>query len=787
LPIKIQRVLLVVLLLLAGIPATRFAAWSVHSLLHPETIPILPLDVDPTTMKVAGTRKFAAEAGVKDGEVLLAINGHPVKSFIQAKRELFGVAPGTPAVLQLQPKTGPPRTVAVTLPARTNDDWLGWPILLSLNVVTPWFCIVLGFVVAWYRPSNPVGAAVLWLLLSLAFMQSANNDVKLSWEPWFTWTILTVDSLASTAWPAAWLYFALVFPDPRSPHQLWPRLCCWLTGIFVAFALVRSLFIAALLHWPGVWPWFQPLNDLPSALTDGYRLLLVVLGLANFLYKMTRETQPDLRRRLRWTLSGLALGIVPYTLLTASSAILHKDLNSYPPWILLPGIFSPFFVPLTLAYSVLVDRLFDIGVVLRQGLLASRSVAFLRSFLLGVLIWRAFSSQVWWEPLVYIVAMVVVARGSERLRSWVDRRFFREAVSGEQVLVELSQEVRLIPDRDRLIETVRARIEQALHVSRVELLAAAPANANGDLMLPLSTKDQHYGVLCLGPKKSQEPYTQRDRQLLETVAAQTALALEVTRLTAAVAEEAVQRERIHNELEIARQVQQRLFPKRAPAVEGLELAGHCVPAQSIGGDYYDFIVTPSGEIGLAMGDVAGKGVPAALLMAALQSSLRGLTLGGVTDLSDLMAKLNLLIYEASPANRFATFFYGLYDPAGRRLRYCSAGHNPALLLTANGEASWLRTPGVGLGMTRGARYQQAEVALSDGDTLVLYTDGVTEARDVAEEEFGEERLEAAVRGCRGGAEETLCEVLRVVDEFAAGAPQHDDITILVAKVARPAV
>jgi sigma-B regulation protein RsbU (phosphoserine phosphatase) len=787
LPIAIQRVLLIVLLLFAGIPATRFSVWTVHSLLHPETIPILPLDVDPSSLEVTGARRYAAEAGVRNGEVLLAINGRPVTSFIQARRELFRVAPGTPAVLLLQPKAGPPRTLAVTLPGRTNDDWLDWPILLSLNVVTPWFCILLGFLVAWYRPSNQVGTAVLWLLLSLAFMQSANNDVKLSWEPWFTWSILTVDSLASMAWPAAWLYFALVFPDPRSPHRLWGRLCCWLTGLFGTFSLVRSLFVVALLHWPAVWPWFAPLNSLPLAAVDGYQLLLVVLGLANFLYKLRHETQPDLRRRLRWTLSGLALGIVPYTLLIASSVILHKDLNTYPPWLLLPGIFSPFFVPLTLAYSVLVDRLFDIGVVLRQGLLASQSVAVLRSLLLGVLIWRTFASHVWWEPPLFIAAMFFVARGSERLRLWVDRRFFREAVSGEQVLVELSQEVRLIPDRDRLIETVRARIQQALHVTRVELLPAAPASANGDLLLPLSTKDQHYGVLCLGPKMSQEPYTQRDRQLLESVATQTALALEVTRLTAAVAEEAVQRERIHNELEIARQVQQRLFPKRAPAVEGLDLAGHCVPAQSIGGDYYDFILTPSGEVGLAMGDVAGKGVPAALLMAALQSSLRGLTLGGVTDLSDLMGKLNLLIYEASPANRFATFFYGLYDPAGRRLRYCSAGHNPALLLKADGEASWLRTPGVGLGMTRGARYQQAEVTLSDGDTLVLYTDGVTEARNVAEEEFGEERLEAAVRRCGGGAEQTLCEVLRVVDEFASGAPQHDDITILVAKVTRPSV
>jgi len=187
---------------------------------------------------------------------------------------------------------------------------------------------------------------------------------------------------------------------------------------------------------------------------------------------------------------------------------------------------------------------------------------------------------------------------------------------------------------------------------------------------------------------------------------------------------------------------------------------------------------------LAIGDVAGKGVPAALLMAGLQASLRGLTLAGISDLSELMAKLNVLVYEATPTNRFATFFYGLYEPATRRLRYSTAGHNPALLLRAsNGEIEWLKTRGVGLGLQRASSYQQAELTLEPGDRLVLYTDGVTEARNPQGEEFGTDRLAETLRSCIAlNASAILDQVMAAVTGFAAEAPQFDDITVIVVRV-----
>jgi sigma-B regulation protein RsbU (phosphoserine phosphatase) len=156
---------------------------------------------------------------------------------------------------------------------------------------------------------------------------------------------------------------------------------------------------------------------------------------------------------------------------------------------------------------------------------------------------------------------------------------------------------------------------------------------------------------------------------------------------------------------------------------------------------------------------------------------------GVTSLGDLLAKLNMLVYDATPSNRFATLFICAYNPDSRALRYASAGHNPALLYQASRDAArWLRARGVGLGLRRVSEYQESEVALQSGDCLVLYTDGVTEARNPQQEEFGDERLAALVRACASrDAAGVIEEIFTAVAEFAGTAAQHDDITVIVAR------
>ena len=201
---------------------------------------------------------------------------------------------------------------------------------------------------------------------------------------------------------------------------------------------------------------------------------------------------------------------------------------------------------------------------------------------------------------------------------------------------------------------------------------------NAEVLLPLTGRNKLMGVMVLGPKRSEEPYSPSDLQLLASIGAQAGLGLEVNDLAHSLADEAAKHQRVQREVEIAREVQQRLFPV-IPAVRGMDLAGHCRPALGVGGDYYDAVTLEDGRLAIAIGDVSGKGIGAALLMASLRASLRGIVDAGSHDLARIVRKLNGLIHESSTSNRYATFFFAIYDPATLMLHYVNAGHNAPMV------------------------------------------------------------------------------------------------------------
>ena len=299
-----------------------------------------------------------------------------------------------------------------------------------------------------------------------------------------------------------------------------------------------------------------------------------------------------------------------------------------------------------------------------------------------------------------------------------------------------------------------------------------------EVLLPLAGRNRLMGVMVLGPKRSEEPYSPSDLSLLASIGVQAGLGLEVNELAHSLAEEAAGHQRAQREVEIAREVQQHLFPQ-IPAVPGMDLAGHCRPALGVGGDYYDVVPLDDGRLMIAIGDVSGKGIAAALLMASLRASLRGIVDAGSHDLARIVKKLNRLIHESSTANRYATLFFAIYDPGTRELRYVNAGHNPPIVLRG-GEAIHLEACGPVVGLLKDVEYEEQGLALLPGDLFIGYTDGISEAMTVDDEEWGEERMQAAVEAVRErSAKEILDVVFRGADEFAAGAPQHDDMTLLI--------
>ncbi len=443
------------------------------------------------------------------------------------------------------------------------------------------------------------------------------------------------------------------------------------------------------------------------------------------------------------------------------------------------------------------------------------------------------------------LVVILLSRLAKRIGEWIDRRFFREAYNAEKILTELGSTVARIRDTNRLMETVANRIAVSLHVPRVAFLLdqggrfqpAYTLGFNGrsldvqlgeqastvrtlrrvngpskvyfddpqswvhgtsegeqlalqrletQVLLPVSLDTKILGIISLGSKLSELPYSKADLQLLSAVAAQTGLALENAHLTESIRKEVAQRERLDRELEIARDVQQRLFPQKLPIVKGLDFAGYCRPAQGVGGDYYDFIHLPSGALGIAVGDVSGKGIAAALMMASLQASLRGQTIKPCETLAEMIQNINGLVYEASAASRYATFFYAQYEPTTRKLRYVNAGHNAPILRRTKGDGfEFLRLEegGTVIGLFPEVPYREEEIELQAGDVLVAFTDGISEAMNHAEEEFDEERLMAAIQKCPTlSAAHISSHILEHVDTFTAGADQHDDMTIVVVRL-----
>lgn len=299
------------------------------------------------------------------------------------------------------------------------------------------------------------------------------------------------------------------------------------------------------------------------------------------------------------------------------------------------------------------------------------------------------------------------------------------------------------------------------------------------LAVPLLVKDKVIGVIQVCNKKKDVVFKKEDEHLLVSFAVHAAIAIENAKLYQEVAE----KERMKKELEIAHQLQTSLLPENPPQVKGYEIGAMSVPATEVGGDFYDFIDVSEGKIGFVIGDVAGKGLPAALFMALSRSFLRAEAIGNL-EAKTVMEKTNRLISEDAREGMFVTAFYAILDIAGRNLRLSNAGHNPPLLFhSSTGECEELRIDGIALGAFAEAKFQEKEIILRKGDVVVFYTDGVVEAIDNNNQQFGMERLIKIFHDKPYLQATQFVELIKKeVEQFTEGQPQFDDFTLVVLKV-----
>jgi phosphoserine phosphatase RsbU/P len=301
---------------------------------------------------------------------------------------------------------------------------------------------------------------------------------------------------------------------------------------------------------------------------------------------------------------------------------------------------------------------------------------------------------------------------------------------------------------------------------------------NIKVMAPLQIQEKTKGIILLGEKINKQSYKMDELEFLATLCNQAVISIENAHLF----EEALEKERMEEELNIARVIQQRLLPSTYPKFDRLAVQGFNLPSHQVGGDFFDCFLIDESHLALAIADVSGKGVPAALLMSNLQASLHSL-LDVKVDMLLAVAKINNLIYANTTQDKFITFFYGEIDLQENIFTYINAGHNYPYLFHADGTFRTLEKGGILLGMMPHVKYETESVQLMPGDLILMYTDGVTEAKNPSDQEFEEWRLEKILASSLSlSVQDLLLKIGDEIKKFAAGANQADDITMLALRL-----
>jgi serine phosphatase RsbU (regulator of sigma subunit) len=707
--------------------------------------------------------------------------------------------------------------------------------------------IGLGILLIRVRP-NDLAARLLALgMVGTAAVFNAPAHSGLQEMPWLAMRLHTNYHLFAGL---AYVFALLVFPDGRLPASwsrrpwlTWPLLALYLVAAAVFFNRFRLhgdpgglvVFFGVLIPVAGITSQAFRLRQAASAppRREQSRVLVwalsLALGAALVLIGLNLVIRgSSLPAASKQELDNLAFAVFPI-LFAAIPLTLTAVLVRYRLWDMDRVINQ------TLVYGTLTGVL---------GLAYAASV-----FVLQILLWPIVGRSNLILVASTVAVAMLFRPTRDRIQAFIDRSFYRSRYDAARTLEAFSARLRDEIDLDTVAGELLAAAEETMQPARMALwlrpgdgagdgdaspapppdrarhaevvpvevdrddpivarLEAAPGpialdelgvdSPAGDalraaglrLAVPLVSQGSLVGLLALGPRRSERDYAGDDRRLLENLAERAAPAVRVAQLVRQLvrqqAAELQARERIEQELQVAQLIQRQFLPRELPELSGWHVATYYQPAKAVGGDFYDFIELPGGLIGLVCGDVTGKGVPAALVMATTHSILRG-DAPQLVSPAKVLERANTLLLHDIPPQMFVTCLYGVLDPATGQLRYANAGHNPPYVHTADGVVE-LRATGMPLGAMPDMTYEEKETTLGPGDTVLLHSDGLVEAHDPERRMFGFPRLAELVDECPGGPE--LIELLLgELDGFTGpGWEQEDDITLVaLQRAAVPAV
>jgi serine phosphatase RsbU (regulator of sigma subunit) len=595
--------------------------------------------------------------------------------------------------------------------------------------------------------------------------------------------------------PAFFLHFFLLFPGREIERGTRRRRLIGFLYIPPAI-LSLSTFVIALWRYSGG-ARLGALIGVLNALTILYWFCYVVVSLGVFIrtYFVSEKAQ---RQKFGIVIIGVALGVVPITVLMLVKQFLPT--GTVPLRYLWSFFLS--FMPISFAYAILKHDALDLGVVLRKSVAAVMLIVLVIALYYAFVtaleqemkrIFGAQASFVTGAAIILMALAIVPARVV--IQNIVDRAFYQSRKVFKDEVISFSREIQYLRSVAEIASFVTARILSVFRAERAHvflrdesghftLRESAPpekrlaltsfpsgtdlitlmreerlpimlecfdklwiknnfdgisrelvAISRASVAVPLMEQDELFGFLLVGRKGSGKPYTRSDSEIFELLGERSAVALMNVRLC----RDSVEKEKLEEELHLASDIQSRLLPASPPPLVSAALLGGIRTSREVGGDFYDFLELDKGKIGIAVADVSGKGIPAALLMTTIQASLRS---DGPKSESpaEVITSLNASLYERSDAEKFATLFYAVYEDGSGIIRYSNAGSYPPFVISPDGRINRLQRGGILIGVERESEYKEGVLKLKAGDLLVIYTDGIIDQESPGGEPFGEQRL-----------------------------------------------
>jgi sigma-B regulation protein RsbU (phosphoserine phosphatase) len=765
----------------------------------------------------------ADRAGIKNGDILLKINGREFKNPNAAQGMIDSLS------------TDQYVTYSIERDSKQFETHI--EIVKQFNVLhLSFFMLGLGFLIVGYivvmtKPGGKTqqlfGGFSVWTMMFFGLFISRPATVFTNWQA----ALITIGIFASFIFgPPVFIRFFLYFPVRKRlfDKRLFTAILYLISILNVCTILLRTRI-----------PFPAFVNIINAFILIGS----FCTGLGIFVHAYFKRVELSRRKQLKPILIGFAIGLTIFAyiiiVLLINRFFFLKTINLLP-------IALTICMPLAFGYSIFKYRLMDIDLIVKRSMIYGVITATLASIYLLIVfgIGNLFSYFLGMEnnQLMNVIAFISIALVFDpikrRTQGWIDRSFYQERYNYQKALLEFSQELPRLMNLEQILDSLANRISGTMHVDKIAIvlcdekegcysltknisqpysefvqqengliallqetkkpLSLALLDVEPDsvplihsdrdkivksgvvLSVPMFIQDRLVGTINVGPKMSGKIYSQEDIDLLSTVASQAAIAIENARLH----KSEIEKQKMEEQLEIARSIQQSLLPKASPTFERLDIAGISIPALTVGGDYFDYIRLGENKLLVVVADVSGKGMSAALYMSKIQGMIQ-LASHMYQTPRDMLIHVNRRLYDGIERKSFITMVLALFDLVNNTVQICRAGHNKAIIST-NNNLEHLNSRGIGLGLERGPIFEEnleeVQRKLHPDSLFFFYSDGLSEAMNEQQEQFGEDVICDFIKSNKNlDAEELQRSLILSVKQFQGAAEQHDDITFVTVK------